>query len=122
LYARCGHSEDLSRGVADRAVLHVDNAYHYPAVRAESRPLFTNTVSNTAFRGYGGPQGIAAAERWIEDIAYTLGLDPLAVRRANFYGDGERATTHFHQPVTDNVLERVVDELERTSDYQRRRA
>ncbi|AJE47120.1 xanthine dehydrogenase molybdopterin binding subunit [Celeribacter indicus] len=122
LYARAGHSEDLTRGVADRAVLHVDNAYFYPAARAESRCLFTNTVSNTAFRGYGGPQGIAAAERWIEDIAYTLGMDPLEVRRRNFYGEGARGVTHYHQPVRDNILARVVDELERTSDYQRRRA
>lgn len=122
LFLRCGHSEDLSRGVADRAVMHIDNAYFYPAARAVSRPLFTNTVSNTAFRGYGGPQGVASAERWIEDIAYTLGLDPLTVRRANFYGEGARGVTHYHQPVRDNVLHRIVDELERTSDYQRRRA
>ena len=122
LFSRCGHSEDLSRGVADRAVLHVDNAYFYPAARAESRCLFTNTVSNTAFRGYGGPQGIAAAERWIEDIAYTLGLDPLEVRRRNYYGVGERDVTPYHQPITDNILNRITDELARTSDYARRRA
>ncbi|MFE3837593.1 xanthine dehydrogenase molybdopterin binding subunit [Pseudogemmobacter sonorensis] len=122
LFQRAGHSEDLSRGVADRAVLHVDNAYFLPAARAESRCLFTNTVSNTAFRGYGGPQGIASAERWIDDIAYTLGMDPLEVRRRNFYADGERSVTHYGQPVTDNILARLVDELAETSEYARRRA
>ncbi len=122
LASRCGYSADLSRGVADRAVMHVDNAYYYPAVRARSQPLFTNTVSNTAFRGYGGPQGIGLAERWIEDIAYTLGLDPLEVRKRNLYGEGERSLTPYHQPVTDNIMPRVIEELERTSDYQRRRA
>lgn len=121
LFARAGHSEDLTRGVADRAVLHVDNAYYYPAATARTRCLFTNTVSNTAFRGYGGPQGIAAAERWIEDIAYTLRLDPLEVRRRNFYGDAPRNVTPYHAPVTDNILPRLVDQLERSCAYQRRR-
>ncbi|MCX5494043.1 xanthine dehydrogenase molybdopterin binding subunit [Kaistia dalseonensis] len=120
--ARCGHSADLSRGVTDRALTHSDNAYFYPAVRVRSLPLRTNTVSNTAFRGYGGPQGMLACERWIEDIAYALGKDPLEIRKANFYGEAERNVTPYHQTITDNILERLVGELEASADYARRRA
>ncbi|MDO8361168.1 MAG: xanthine dehydrogenase molybdopterin binding subunit, partial [Devosia sp.] len=120
--ARSGFSADLSGPVTDRALFHADNAYWYPAVRVESLPLFTNTPSNTAFRGFGGPQGVIAAERWIEHIAYALGKDPLDIRKANFYGTETDNVTPYHQTVEDNVIHRVVDELERSSDYQRRRA
>ncbi|HEV7346082.1 MAG TPA: xanthine dehydrogenase molybdopterin binding subunit [Devosia sp.] len=120
--ARAGFSSDLSGPVTDRALFHADNAYWYPAVRVRSEPLYTNTVSNTAFRGFGGPQGMLAAERWIEDIAYALGKDPLEIRKANFYGTETDNITPYHQPVEDNVIHRVVDELEASSDYQARRA
>ena len=82
----------------------------------------TNTVSNTAFRGFGGPQGVIVAERMIEEIAYKLGKDPLDIRKANFYGIGERNVTPYHQTVEDNILERLVGELEETSYYRKRRA
>jgi len=108
--ARCGWSSDLSGPVTDRALFHADNAYYYPHVRLRSRPIQTNTVSNTAFRGFGGPQGLIAAERMIEEIAYKLGRDPLDVRRANFYRDGADVTP-YHQQVTDKA----------SSDYQARR-
>ena len=120
--ARCGFSADLSGPVTDRALFHADNAYFYPAVRLRSKPMKTNTVSNTAYRGFGGPQGLIAAERIMEEIAYALGKDPLEVRRANFYGEGERNVTPYHQTVTDNIIHRIVDELEASSDYQARRA
>ena len=120
--ARAGFSSDLSGPVTDRALFHADNAYWYPAVRVRSEPLYTNTVSNTAFRGFGGPQGMMAAERWIEDIAYALGKDPLEVRKANFYGLDTNNVTPYHQKVEDNVIHRVVDELEASADYQARRA
>ena len=120
--ARAGFSSDLSGPVTDRALFHADNAYYFPAVRVNSLPLYTNTVSNTAFRGFGGPQGMVACERWIEDIAYDLGKDPLEIRRANFYGIEDRNVTPYWQTVTDNILAPIVDELERTSDYQKRRA
>ncbi len=81
----------------------------------------TNTVSNTAFRGFGGPQGLIIAERIMEEIAYALGKDPLEVRRANFYGEGERNVTPYHQTVTDNIIGRVVDELVASSGYAARR-
>jgi xanthine dehydrogenase large subunit len=120
--ARFGHSEDLSRGVTDRALMHADNAYFYPAVRVTSKLLRTNTVSNTAFRGYGGPQGILAAERLVEEVAYALGKDTLEIRRANFYDGARCNTTPYGQNVHDNIMARIVDELEASSDYQRRRA
>lgn len=121
--ARCGYSADLSGPVTDRALFHADNAYFYPHVRLRSRPMKTNTVSNTAFRGFGGPQGVVAAERMIEEIAYALGKDPLEVRKANFYGDDSdgRNLTPYHQEVEDNILPRLISELEETSDYQARR-
>ncbi len=119
--ARAGYSADLSGPVTDRALFHCDNAYYYPNVRVNSLPLFTNTQSNTAFRGFGGPQGLIACERWIEHIAYALGKDPLEVRKANFYGTTDRNVTPYHQTVEDNIIHRVVEELERSSDYQRRR-
>lgn len=119
--ARGGFSADLSGPVTDRALFHCDNAYWYPNVRARSEPLYTNTVSNTAFRGFGGPQGMVGAERWIEDIAYALGKDPLDIRKANFYGTDTDNVTPYHQVVEDNIIHRVVDELEASSDYQARR-
>jgi xanthine dehydrogenase large subunit len=119
--ARCGFSADLSGPVTDRALFHADSSYFYPAVRLVSKPMKTNTVSNTAFRGFGGPQGMIAGERIIEDIAYTLGKDPLEIRRLNFYGGEGRDVTPYHQTVEDNVIGRIVDELEASSDYQARR-
>ncbi|UHD43992.1 xanthine dehydrogenase molybdopterin binding subunit [Aureimonas altamirensis] len=117
--ARCGFSADLSGPVTDRALFHADNAYFYPHVRLSSHPLKTNTVSNTAFRGFGGPQGIIAAERIVEEIAYATGQDTLAVRRRNLYENGQ--LTPYHQTVEDQILPRLIDELEASSDYQARR-
>ncbi|MCP4820408.1 MAG: xanthine dehydrogenase molybdopterin binding subunit [Shimia sp.] len=119
--ARCGWTSDLSGPVTDRALFHADNAYFYPHVRLQSRPMKTNTVSNTAFRGFGGPQGVVGAERMIEEIAYALGKDPLEVRKANLYGQTDRNITPYHQEVEDNVIGRLVEELEESSDYQARR-
>ncbi len=203
--ARCGMSADLSLAVADRAMLHADNAYDLPAVRITSYRCKTHTQSNTAFRGFGGPQGMLGMERIVDEIAHALSLDPLAVRRANFYapkvasagamvsadhrlaptlddeagpggrvpsplvgegqgggkpptsdvgspptpspspqGGGESARclprgpsfvsdpegltpaprnlTPYHQAVEDCVIQEIVDELEASSDYRRRRA
>ncbi|PIE14120.1 MAG: xanthine dehydrogenase molybdopterin binding subunit [Rhodobacterales bacterium] len=119
--ARCGFAADLSGPVTDRALFHADNAYYYPNVLLRSLPLKTNTVSNTAFRGFGGPQGVIVAERMIEEIAYALGRDPLDIRKANFYGPG-RDVTPYHQVVEDNIIARVVDELEESAGYRARRA
>jgi xanthine dehydrogenase large subunit len=116
---RCGWSRDLSTPVADRAMLHTDNAYFIPHIRIESHRLRTNTQSNTAFRGFGGPQGVLAIERVIDHIAHSLGLDPLAVRRANLYAEGQ--TTHYGQPVTHFALPRMIDRLAESADYVARR-
>ncbi|SDP90488.1 xanthine dehydrogenase, molybdenum binding subunit apoprotein [Phyllobacterium sp. YR620] len=120
--ARCGFSADLSGPVTDRALFHADNCYFYPHVRLRSRPLKTNTVSNTAFRGFGGPQGMVGGERMIEEIAYALGKDPLDIRKANFYGGEGRNVTPYHQTVEDNIIPQIVAELEASSDYAARRA
>ncbi|WP_336057585.1 xanthine dehydrogenase molybdopterin binding subunit [Nitratireductor sp. CH_MIT9313-5] len=120
--ARCGFSADLSGPVTDRALFHCDNAYFYPAVHAVSRPLYTNTVSNTAFRGFGGPQGMVGAERIMDEIAFALGKDPLEIRKINLYGDDDRNLTPYHQRVEDNLAHRVIAELEEACDYTDRRA
>ncbi|MEL6680435.1 MAG: molybdopterin cofactor-binding domain-containing protein, partial [Pseudomonadota bacterium] len=120
-WVRCGWSKDLSLPVADRAMLHADNAYHLPHVRITSERLKTNTVSNTAFRGFGGPQGMVGIERVMDHIATELDRDPLEVRRANFYA-GKGQLTPYHMPVEDNVIGEIVGELEAASDYARRRA
>ncbi len=119
--ARCGYSADLSGPVTDRALFHADNCYYFENVHLRSLPLKTNTVSNTAFRGFGGPQGMVAGERLIEEIAYALGKDPLEVRKLNFYGRGERDVTPYHQTVEDNVIVEIVAELEQSADYWGRR-
>jgi len=121
LAARCGHSVDLSPGVVDRAMFHADNAYHLPAAAIRSKRLKTNTVSNTAFRGFGGPQGMMAIERAIDAIAWSLGVDPLDVRKRNFYGPG-RDVTPYGMAVADNVLPQLTAQLEESSDYRMRRS
>ncbi len=91
-FARCGWALDLSIPVADRAMLHSDNAYNLPAARIESHRLKTNTQSATAYRGFGGPQGMLGIERVLDHIAHAVGRDPYDVRRANFYADAAPAT------------------------------
>ena len=120
LNARCGCSTDLSLGVNDRAMFHADNAYFYPAARIHSRRVRTDTVSNTAFRGFGGPQGMLFAERMMDAAAITLGLDPLVVRKRNLYRPG-RDVTPYGMRIDEHVLPRIVRELERTSGYAGRR-
>jgi xanthine dehydrogenase large subunit len=120
LDARCGCSADLSLGVVDRAMFHADNAYFLPQFRIHTRRVKTNTVSNTAFRGFGGPQGMMAIERVIDAIAWNLGRDPLDVRKANLYGPG-RDVTPYGQTVEDCAALRLIDELERSSRYRGRR-
>jgi xanthine dehydrogenase large subunit len=118
--SRCGYSADLSQGVNDRTLFHADNAYFYPALHLRSRRLRTNTVSNTAFRGFGGPQGMVFAERMMSSIAAVLKRDPLDVRKTNFYCKG-RNVTPFTQKIEDSVLSDLVGQLEVSSDYRKRR-
>lgn len=125
-YARCGWAQDLSLPVADRAMLHSDNAYQLDHIRIESHRLKTNMQSATAYRGFGGPQGMLGIERVMDHVAHALDMDPLAVRRVNFYDEagapGSKANvTHYGQDVTDFVLNGLVGQLEASSDYQARR-
>ena len=120
LDARCGCSADLSLGVNDRTMFHADNAYYYPAARIRSRRVRTDTVSNTAFRGFGGPQGMLLAERMMDAAAIVLGVDPLLVRKRNLYGPG-RDITPYGMRIDEHVVPRIVREIERTSDYAARR-
>jgi xanthine dehydrogenase large subunit len=118
---RCGYSADLSLGVSDRTMFHADNAYFYPHVHILSRRVMTNTVSNTAFRGFGGPQGMLFAERMMDEIAIRLDVDPLTIRKRNFYARNGRDMTPYGMKVKDIILRPLIGELEKTSDYQARR-
>jgi xanthine dehydrogenase large subunit len=111
-----GSVADHTPAVLTRALCHVDNCYFLPNVRVRGLPCKTNTVSNTAFRGYGGPQGMIAIETVVEMVARKLGLSVDTVRRRNFYGIGHNNVTPYGMTVEDNIIERVVDELERSVD------
>ncbi len=132
-YTRCGWALDLSLPVADRAMLHADNTYNLDHVTIESHRLKTNTQSATAYRGFGGPQGMLGMERLMDHIAQDLGKDALDVRRANFYADMTDAsggsisgkmkqTTPYGQEITDCVINDLVGQLSENADYQKRRA
>ncbi|NRF67045.1 xanthine dehydrogenase molybdopterin binding subunit [Aquincola sp. S2] len=121
LVANAGFSADLSPPVMTRALCHFDNAYWLPAVAAHGYCARTNTQSNTAFRGFGGPQGALAIEMILDDVARGLGKDPLDVRRANFYGTSECNVTPYGQVVRDNIIEPLVARLEESCDYRARR-
>ena len=117
---RCGFSPDLSDAIVDRAMFHSDNAYSLGQARVVGHRCKTHTVSNTAFRGFGGPQGMMIIERAMDDIARHLGMDPLDVRKRNLYGPG-RDVTHYGQIVEQHVLPDLIDTLEASSDYRQRR-
>ena len=121
LASRCGRSADLSGPVNDRAMFHVDNCCYLEQVRIRSLRCRTHTVSNTAFRGFGGPQGMMVIEQVMDHIAAELQLDPLMVRRANFYDREQRNTTPYGMVVEDNILPELVDQLVERADYHRRR-
>ena len=130
-YVRCGWAQDLSLPVADRAMLHADNAYLLDHARIESHRLKTNTQSATAFRGFGGPQGMVGIERVMDHIAHHLGRDPLEVRRINYYAEAAPVaegtsgkpvqTTPYGMEVEDFILHALTDRLAETGDYARRR-
>jgi len=122
LAGRCGISADLSGPVNDRAMFHCDNTYFLENVHVTSHRCKTNTVSNTAFRGFGGPQGMFAIEYVIEDIARSLKKDPLEIRKKNLYGVDSRNVTQYGQVVDDNIAPEIIAKLERDSDYAKRRA
>jgi xanthine dehydrogenase large subunit len=121
LASRCGMSPDLSGPVNDRAIFHADNAYYLSHAMIVSHRCKTHTVSNTAFRGFGGPQGMMVIEYAIDEIARALGLDPLTVRKRNLYGKRDRNVTPYTMKVEDNILPEIVGELEKSADYWARR-
>ncbi len=117
----CGFSADLSGPVADRAVFHADNAYFLEDVEIASYRCKLNMQSHTAFRGFGGPQGMIVMEAIMGDIARRLGLDPLQVRQRNLYEVTTRNVTHYQMKVEDNILQPLISELARTCNYQQER-
>jgi xanthine dehydrogenase large subunit len=119
--SRCGMSADLSGAINDRTMFHCDNAYFLENVTIVSHRCKTHTVSNTAFRGFGGPQGMFAIEFVVDEIARYLGKDPLEIRRRNFYGIGERDVTQYQQKIEDNIIEEVVSGVEASAAYHERR-
>ena len=129
----CGNSPDLSDAIVDRAMFHSDNAYYLNNATVTGHRCKTHTISNTAYRGFGGPQGVILAELMMDDIARHLGEDPLTIRKRNLYGikhdhirtaAGEvdpRNQTHYGQTVEQKVLPELIEELEQTSNYWQRR-
>jgi xanthine dehydrogenase large subunit len=122
MLTNAGHSADLSPPVLTRALCHFDNAYWLPHVTMAGYCAKTNTQSNTAFRGFGGPQGALAIEVILDSIARQLGHDALAVRQANFYGTTDRNVTPYEQVVEDNIIHPLVAQLAQRCDYSSRRA
>ena len=127
LMSRCGYSTDYSGPVNDRACLHIDNCYHIPALKLISHRCKTHTQSATAFRGFGGPQGMFGIESVIEDIADTLGKDPLEIRKLNLYqdpsisGTPDTMTTQYNQLIEDWVGDKVMAQVEAEANYTQRR-
>src|SRR4030095_5738550 len=121
LASRCGFSADLSGPVTDRAVFHCDNTYWLPDVAVHSFRCRTNTVSDTAFRGFGGPQGMFPIELVIDEVARALRRDPLDVRIAYLYGTPTRSLTPYGMAVEDNVAPEIIAQLEVSSRYRQRR-
>ena len=115
----CGFSADLSGPVADRAIFHADNAYFLEDVEIASYRCKLNTQSHTAFRGFGGPQGMIVTEAIMGDIARHLKIDPLDVRLRNLYGTSERNVTHYQMTVEDNILQPLLSQLEQSSNYRK---
>jgi xanthine dehydrogenase large subunit len=117
----CGYSPDLSDAIVDRAMFHADNAYYLNQASVTGNRCKTNTVSHTAYRGFGGPQGMMIIEMVMDDIARYLGKDPLAIRKLNLYAEHERNETHYGQKIEQSILPQIIEQLEHSSNYQQRR-
>jgi xanthine dehydrogenase molybdopterin binding subunit len=121
LHANAGSSTDLTMAVLERAMMHAENSYYIPDILIEGNAWKTNLPSNTAFRGFGGPQGMAGIETVIDRIARYLGIDSLEVRKQNFYGTDQSNTTPYGQEVQNNRLGQLLAQLEKSADYYNRR-
>ena len=120
LASRCGMSPDLSLAINERALLHIDNAYFLKDLEVKNYLSKTNTASSTAFRGFGGNQGMMAIENIIDNISRFLKKDPAEIRKINFYGQKEKNTTHYGMKIKDNVINELFDNLKTKSNYKRR--
>ena len=120
LYNNAGYTMDLSFSVMERAMFHSDGSYKVPNLRARGHCCKTNLPSNTAFRGFGGPQGLMVAESWIEKIATKLGLTTEEVRKRNLYKEGEK--THFNQELTNCTISRCWDECSKMAEFSQQRS
>ena len=120
LASRCGISPDLSGAINERALLHIDNAYYLENVLVENFLCKTNTASNTAFRGFGGNQGMMAIENIIDHIAFFLKKDSAEIRRRNFYQKKKRNITHYNMKIEDNIIQEIFDQLTKSSNYKSR--
>jgi xanthine dehydrogenase large subunit len=120
LASRCGASPDLSQAINERALLHIDNAYYLENLLVENYLCKTNTASNTAFRGFGGNQGMMAIENIIDNISSSLNKDPAEIRRRNFYQKKKKNITHYNMKIEDNIIQEIFDRLLKTSNYKSR--
>lgn len=121
MQADAGMATDLSLAILERALFHAENAYYIPNMRVTGTMWKTNLPSNTAFRGFGGPQGMAVIENAIDSIARFLNKDAAEIRFRNFYGIDHRNLTHYGQPILNNQIFMIWDRLIKSSDYHRRR-
>ena len=120
LASRCGMSPDLSMAINERALLHIDNAYFLRDLEVKNYLCKTNTASSTAFRGFGGNQGMMAIENILDNISRFLKKDPAEVRKINFYGNKDRNVTHYGMKITDNVINELFENLKIKSNYKKR--
>ena len=120
LSSKCGISPDLSLAINERALLHIDNAYFIPNLEVQNYLCKTNTSSSTAFRGFGGNQGMMAIENIIDNISRHLGKDPSEIRKINFYKKNSRNITHYGMKIEDNVINEIFNKLLKKSNYKKR--
>jgi len=120
LASRCGMSPDLSGAINGRAILHIDNAYYLPNVKVQNYLCKTNTASSTAFRGFGGNQGMMAIENIVDNISRYLNKDPCQIRKNNFYQKNKKNITHYGMKIEDNVIQEIFNKLVKKSNYKKR--
>ena len=121
LLSRCGISPDLSGAINSRALLHIDNAYYLSDLLVENYLCKTNTSSSTAFRVFGGNQGMMIIENIIDNIATHLKKDPAEIRKINFYQKNKKKITHYGMKIEDNVITEIFSKLIRSCSYKNRR-
>ena len=120
LASRCGMSPDLSLAINERALLHIDNAYYLSNVEVQNYLCKTNTATSTAFRGFGGNQGMMVIENIIDNIARYLKKDPYEIRKRNFYQKNKKNVTHYGMKIEDNVIQEIFNQLVKKSNYKKR--